>query len=291
MKVASLKKHSVLRQKKVSAKVALSAKHREKEQLERRKRKKVRLNLTNYDWLRLHESCRKFPLSMRVAKDLFEGGVTTKMFNTKFHIEDSGFSTAVSQAIEQFELGKGFDPEFVPGVMPVVVTATPKPAEEAKGRPSKDQATKRIAEFFDKLKQLGWEKQDIRLGTQAWLGEKPVVVREVKIEEPIEELPATKVVCVKLPNGKPAECEFCSFPLGDSFVGREFSGEVSFSHYGCHTLNLSTDADLVEGQRAFSTIAGFDYFYSKKKAKWVPKDEYDKATQAKAVEAKTVSTP
>lgn len=149
LKASTLKKRTVLKKESVR-RVPAGA-------------KKVSTKLDRGAWLKLHAEATKYPLSLRIAAELWRAGVTFDLFENLWHLEESGISKAVYQAMFNFKLGKGIDPDFVPPMRATFykIDKTLAKEERAKGRPTTEQAIREAKETCAELKKRGWLPSDI----------------------------------------------------------------------------------------------------------------------------------
>ena len=81
--------------------------------------KLVKRRFNKKDFVEMMALANKYPLSVRIAAELFRGNVTGKRFLDEFHIEGNSFSMQILDSITKFDLKKGYDPKGIPPVLPV----------------------------------------------------------------------------------------------------------------------------------------------------------------------------
>jgi hypothetical protein len=147
----------------------------------------------------------RYPLSRRVAAELWRGGVNVELFENEFHFEDNGFSRAVYENIMDFHLGKGPDPDFAPHVRPVYLRYVPPVRALAElapvGRPSVDQALKFMRKIMRERIEKGWQEVDFIKALRALEAEIEPDSAPIKItsSDPVDELEDAKIIRKRLP--------------------------------------------------------------------------------------------
>lgn len=128
--------------------------------------KRVSPRYKKRDYVQMLSDMERYPMIIRVAAELFRGGVTGRRFLDEFHLEGNPISTQVHMYMVQFDLQKGQNPERVPRLLPemlrYVPTAKMKEIKEAqkRGRPTHEEAKEYLQKMLKELQSKGWKEVD-----------------------------------------------------------------------------------------------------------------------------------
>lgn len=128
--------------------------------------KLVKERFNKKDFVQLLSDANKFPLHMRIAAELFRGGITGRKFMDTMHIEGNSFSMLILDDMTKFDLHRGFDPQRIPPVITQFVryVAPAKEKEirerEKKGRPTTEEARAFLDKMMKDCINRGWYDVD-----------------------------------------------------------------------------------------------------------------------------------
>jgi len=153
--------------------------------------KQLRTRYEKRDYIQMLEEAEKWPLTYRIAAELWRGGVTLDDFENHFHIEGNGVSRLIYEHITRIHLGKGYDPNRITPVRPVylryVSPTAHREANPTKGRPSLEKALAFFRQVLQQRINVGWHVEDVIRGFQALEDEVDPPKAPIKIKVNIDE--------------------------------------------------------------------------------------------------------
>jgi len=280
--------------------------------------KLVKRRFNKKDFVEMMALANKYPLSVRIAAELFRGNVTGKRFLDEFHIEGNSFSMQILDSITKFDLKKGYDPKGIPPVLPVYTQYVgPTQAKTLKkGRPTTEEARAFLEKMLDDCLKRGWDEVDfinnLREMVDSDTGARKVNVKfdddeldgkksKVKIErayfcrinkkwvrfktlmesEKAMKSDDNKVLGpVEFPENK-VHCSYCKFRLDGVVVSTRNGKSIDHMHMGCYWMEVAHPSQIPVGMTVLSAPEGVYYEYlGKDKGGWQKKVTNEKVNPA-----------
>jgi hypothetical protein len=155
--------------------------------------KKVKQRFSKKDYVSLLSDAEKYPLAIRIAAELFRGGVSGRKFLDEFHLDGNSFSTQIHGHMAGFDLGRGIDPNKVPPVLPEFLRHIPtekikaEKLKSSKGRPTSEQAMAFVKKFVDDCLKRGWDETDLLHPFRELIDKEVVLDTKVKMDDDLAE--------------------------------------------------------------------------------------------------------
>lgn len=264
-----MKKSTIHKRREVVAKKALPTK--------KGPVKRIKTEMSRAQFLKLVADCQKYPLSMRVAKEVFNARLKSDFIESKWAPSDSLFCRHVVDAMRGFEAEKGIDPDFVPSIAPVYYEVSKEPIRKT-GRPGAVDAYKRVEKIVSELVAEGWEKTDFFDAVEEVSG--PTQLTSVSIDsddDPVIEVSLASLSAeAEAPTKKPAACvcAYCAHAVGEVYVVEESAGDTFFCHISCWRTNNLEILPPVSGEGIKDAPTGVKKYWSAEKKQFVTADEY-----------------
>lgn len=290
--------------------------------------KKVTRKMRKKDFIALLGEAQKFPLSMRIAAELFRSGLTGKEFLASFHIEGNTFSWHICEHMTKFDLQKGFDPKAVPPVAPIflryVESAKVKEFKEKnkKGRPTTEEARKTIIGLTEEYKKRGWHEIDFINAFRSLVDADTPAIKKVSLDPDLVEVEETKktekvyfarigtswerfTTKISAQNAMDADdhkvlgpvevpvtglhCAHCNCALNGNVTTVRNEKASRHMHPGCYWMYEAHPSQITVGMEVMNAKTGkIHRFYGQEKGGWKVKDE-DIHTENPVVEGGNVS--
>lgn len=148
-------------------------------------------------YLDLLEEAEKWPLTYRIAAEVYRSGVNLDEFEA-MHMEQNGISKRVYEYFMQCHLGRGYDPLRITPVRPVFLRYVSPTEEKRKaldaptGRPSREDALAFVKKLIKRQVEAGWRELDFIQALRDWddINEPEQPIKVIKLEDD-DEKPAT----------------------------------------------------------------------------------------------------
>lgn len=240
--------------------------------------KRIKTDMNRAQFLKLVAECQKYPLSLRMAKEVYNAGVKADFVEAKWVPADSLFCKYVLDALRGFEKGKGIDPDFVPSIAPVYYEVSKDPIKKT-GRPGFIEAQTRVEKIVAELVAEGWERPDFFNAVEDLSGPAPTASIAIDDDEPVVAVSARALADeAEAPVKKPSKttCAYCALSVGSVYIVEESEGDTFFCHVSCwrkHNIQLDPPVD---GERMTDAPTGQSLRWSADKKAFITSDEYAK---------------
>lgn len=237
--------------------------------------------MSRAQFMSLLAECQKYPLSLRAAKEVFNAGIKATYVEEKWSPSGSVFCKHLIDALQNFERGKGIDPDFVPSISPVYYEVKKLPTRKS-GRPGTVEAFERVEKIVDELVKEGWERRDFFDAVSDLDG--PPVVSSIAVDEdqPVMDVPQKSLADDAEGVKKVARtgCAYCPMPLGTVYIVEEGSLDTFFCHVSCWRKNNAELDPPKEGENLKDAASGKKLLWSSVRKAFLPPEEYALVTKA-----------
>ena len=271
--------------------------------------KKIKVKYRKPDYVKMLDDARRWPISMRIAAELWRNGIDLEKFENEFHLEENSLSKQVHESMVQFHLNKGFDPFKIAPARETFVRYVP-PAKVAelnapKGRPSTETVVKFIHKLIEQKKKDGWKEVDFIKGFRVIddVQEDEIVKVKAAFEEE-EANNGTKVrnrrvysvlvgntwvegtskaallkakeAAEKAQRLEPlkdikSQCCQCKYPLTELVITVRKEGQEENMHFSCYWLKHARPETIPNGMEILNPKEGVFYVW-KQNVGWVKRE-------------------
>jgi hypothetical protein len=291
--------------------------------------KKVKQRFSKQDFVQLLSDANKFPLHMRIAAELFRGGVSGRKFMDTMHIEGNAFSMLILDEMTKFDLSRSYDPERIPPALPQFVRYVPTAKQkelrekEKRGRPTTEEAKAFLKKMLDDCLKRGWKEVDFINNLRDMVDGETKSVKVKADEDDLSEVEEDKIKkertyyarigkqwqtftsqlkameAMKADDDKVlgpvdvpeqgAHCHYCRFRLNGLIVTVRSEKEKRHMHNGCYWMNEADRSQITVGMVVLDPITATSYIYLPNKGGWVEKEK-DATTLPDGASSEGVST-
>lgn len=257
---------------------------------------KSRKPISKPEFVKILGNATKYPLSMRIARDLWKSGVTLKQFEDTYAISGNSFCKSITEHMTRFHYEHGGpDVDFVPSAM--AVQKLEKVVRPRKGRPTNESAVEFAKKLLADRRDHGWIDEDLMKALRFLTGEStraPAMRIRVQLDPELEAPSTTKKPTVPkgfyvnirgdwkcVPTRVEADrlmeqnsdpdygppiapvgyCSYCKFKLGSLVMTVRDERRTEHMHHCCYWLNEAKQADIPIGMKMLDSATGHFYVF------------------------------